>query len=312
MKPRKLYVIGNGFDLWHGIPSSLAQFKQYIQATDSDIYREVENYLPAQDDWSDLERSLADMDVDALIDNLGHFMSSYGAEDWSDAGHHDFQYEVQNAVEHLSTGLRLRFSEWIRALPIPTPATAKRQLTMLDTDGAFFSFNYTNTLGSVYGVPPEKILFIHGCADLADDDLVLGHAWHPQTRRSLNDRPDIEDIDTRLMEANDIIDDYFSATFKRSADLIMQHRGFFDALTGIEQVIVLGHSLSDVDAAYFTALLEQHSVAEATWFIACRSPDEWPEKQLLLTKLGVNPSKTLPVTWDSDGLFRGGAVSHSP
>lgn len=300
MKPRKLYVIGNGFDLWHGIPSGLPQFKEYVQTTDSDIYREVEDYLPTKDDWSDLEQALADMDVDALIDNLEHFLSSYGAEDWSDGGHHDFQYEVQNAVERLSTGLQLRFSEWIRKLPIPTPATAQKQLATLDTDAVFFSFNYTNTLGSLYGVHPEKILFIHGCADLADDDLVLGHAWHPQTRKSLNDRPDIEDIDTRLIEANDIIDNYFSTTFKHSADLIAKHQGFFDALTDIEQVIVLGHSLSDVDAAYFTALLEQRSVAEATWLIACRPQDEWCEKQSQLTKLGVNPGKTLPVIWDSD------------
>lgn len=191
MKPQKLYVIGNGFDLWHGIPSSLARFKQYVKATDRDVYREVEDYLPTQEDWSDLERALADMDVDALIDNLGHFMGSYGAKDWSDAGHHDFQYEVQNAVELLSTGLRLRFSEWIRKLPIPSPATAQKRLATLDTDAVFFTFNYTSTLGSLYGVPPERILFIHGCADLADDDLVLGHAWHPQSRKSLNDRSTI-------------------------------------------------------------------------------------------------------------------------
>ncbi len=299
MKPQKLYVIGNGFDLWHGIPSSLARFKQYVQATDRDVYREVEDYLPTQEDWSDLERALADMDVDALIDNLGHFMGSYGAEDWSDAGHHDFQYEVQNAVERLSTGLRLRFSEWVRKLPIPSPATARKRLATLDTDAVFFTFNYTSTLGSLYGVPPERILFIHGCADLADDDLVLGHAWHPQTRNSLNDRSDIEDIDTRLMEANDTIDGYFSTTFKRSADLIAQHRGFFEALTDIRQVIVLGHSLSDVDAAYFMALLEQRSVAEAAWFIACRSPADWPEKQSLLTHLGVDSNRAFPVAWDN-------------
>lgn len=299
MKPQKLYVIGNGFDLWHGIPSSLAQFKQHVQTTDRDVYREVEDYLPTQEDWSDLERALADMDVDALIDNLGHFMGSYGAEDWSDAGHHDFLYEVQNAVERLSTGLRRRFSDWIRKLPIPTPATAHKQLATLDTEALFFTFNYTSTLGSLYGVPHDRILFIHGCADLADDELVLGHAWHPQTRKSLNDRPDIEEVDTRLMEANEIIDDYFSATFKRSADLIAQHRGFFDALTDIEQVIVLGHSLSDVDAAYFTALLGQRSVAEAAWLIACRSPDDWPEKQTLLTRLGLNSNKAFPVAWEN-------------
>jgi hypothetical protein len=115
----------------------------------------------------------------------------------------------------------------------------------------------------------------------------------------LNDRPDIEEIDTRLMEANDIIDDYFSATFKRSTELIADHREFFDALTEIEQVIVLGHSLSAVDAAYFTALNEQRSVAEAQWQIACRSSEEWPEKQVLLARLGINLTTATPVLWDA-------------
>lgn len=301
MKSHRLYVIGNGFDLWHGIPSSLTQFKRYVQATDRDVYREVEEYLPTQADWSDLELALANMDVDALIDNLGHFMASYGAEDWSDSGHHDFQYEVQNVTERLSRGMQQRFAEWIRKLPIPSPATAGKRLAVLDADALFFSFNYTNTLGALYGVPPEQILFIHGCADLADDELVLGHAWHPQSRKSLNDRPDIEEIDTRLMEANDIIDDYFSATFKRSTELIGDHREFFDALTEVEQVIVLGHSLSAVDTAYFTALNEQRSVAEAQWQIACRSSDEWPEKQVLLARLGINPTKAAPILWDALG-----------
>ncbi|MBB4133368.1 bacteriophage abortive infection AbiH family protein [Xanthomonas sp. 3075] len=298
MNSKKLYVIGNGFDLWHGIPSSLAQFKQYVQATDSDVYREVEEYLPTREDWSDLERALADMDVDALIDNLGHFMGSYGDEEWSDAGHHDFQYEVGNVVERLSTDLRQRFAEWIRTLPIPTPETASKRLATLDPDAVFFTFNYTRTLSSLYGVPPERVLFIHGCADLADDELVLGHAWHPQTRKSLNDRHDIEDVDTRLIEANDTIDEYFSSTFKRSAELIRKNQNFFDSLGNIDQVIVLGHSLSDVDAAYFTALLQQRKVAQAPWIIACRSLQEWPEKIALLSHLGINPARAFPIAWD--------------
>lgn len=115
----------------------------------------------------------------------------------------------------------------------------------------------------------------------------------------MNDRADIEEIDTRLAEANDIIDDYFARTFKRSTRLIEQNRAFFQGLTGIEQVIVLGHSLSSVDAAYFTALLEQRSVAAATWFYACRDINEWPEKQALLRQLGVNRERGFPLTWDT-------------
>ena len=131
---------------------------------------------------------------------------------------------------------------------------------------------YTNTLGRLYGVRPERILFIRGCTDLADDEHVLGHAWRPQSRKSSNDRPDIEEIDTRLMEANDIIDGYVSAMFKRSTGLIVQHREFFEVLTEIEQVIVLEPSMLAVDAAYFTALIGQRSVAEARRQVACRSP----------------------------------------
>lgn len=299
MHPTTLYVIGNGFDLWHGIPSGLWDFKAYVLETDRDIHREVEDYLPAGEDWCDLERALADLDADMLADNLGHFMGSYAAEDWSDSGHHDFQYEVGNVIERLSTGLRARFGEWIRALPTPTAHTAARRLALLDPRALFLTFNYTSTLSQLYNIDPTQVLHIHGRADDADEELVLGHAWDPRARRSLNDRPDIEEVDTRLVEANDIIDDYFSSTFKRSEKLIVQHSAFFDALTGIEQVVVLGHSLSAVDALYFQALLGRPSVAAARWTVACRSAEEWPAKEARLTEMGLRRGAAVPVSWQT-------------
>lgn len=299
MRPITLYVIGNGFDLWHGIPSGLGAFKQYVLGVDRAIHREVEDYLPAGEDWCDLELALAELDADMLVDNLGHFMGSYGAEDWSDSGHHDFQYEVGNVVERLSTGLRTRFAEWVRALPIPTPETAPRRLAMLDPGALFLSFNYTNTLNRVYGVDPARVLHIHGRADEADEELVLGHAWNPQSRRSLNERADIEDIDTCLVEANDTIDDYFSATFKRSEELIARHRPFFDALDAVEHVVVLGHSLSTVDAIYFRTLLHQPSVAAARWTVACRNTEDWPEKEQRLIDVGLRSGACRSVSWNA-------------
>lgn len=298
MKSDTLYLIGNGFDLWHGIPSSLAKFKQYVRLVDPDIYREVEEYLPTREDWSDLELALADIDVNVIIDNLGHFMSSYGADDWSDSGHHDFQYEVQNVVNRLSIELRKRFTEWVRKLPIPSPETTRKRLANLDAGAVFFSFNYTSTLEKLYGVDSARILFIHGRADLENDQLVLGHGWEPQNRKSLNDYPGIEEIDSRLFEANDILDDYFSATYKPSKELITENRAFFNNLTNTKQVIVLGHSLSPVDSAYFSALLEQHSIAKAQWQVACRSPEEWVVKRTQLTSLGIDPAKAIPIFWD--------------
>lgn len=77
--------------------------------------------------------------------------------------------------------------------------------------------------------------------------------------------------------------------------LIAEHRAFFKGQTDIEQVIVLGHSLSEVDAAYFHAVRKQNSVAAEQWCIACRSLNEWPEKEALLIHLGDEPDRTIPV-----------------
>ncbi len=297
MNITKLYIIGNGFDLWHDIPSSYWQFKEFVRNHDRDLLDTVDNYLPAGNDWSDLESALGEIDADGIIDDLGHFMSSYGTDDWSESGHHDFQYEVDRLVQCLSARLRLRFGQWIRQLPIPTLATARQRLQTIDPSARFLTFNYTATLRDLYDVPDAHVLHIHGRADLLDCDLVLGHAWNPLERKSLNSRPDIEDIDTRLIEANDILDAYFSSTFKPSAELIQIHRPFFERLSRLEEVVVLGHSLSEVDAAYFKALLAIPSVAAARWQVACRSNDDADNKQARLLELGVQATNIVVSSW---------------
>ncbi|SUX38764.1 Uncharacterised protein [Cedecea davisae] len=299
MQTTTLYVIGNGFDLWHKIPSSLWDFREYIRAKDSNTYQNVEEHLPVDDDWCDLESALAKLDAGMLINNLGNFMSSYAEEDWSDAGHHDFQYEVGQVVKRLSKSLRYQFGLWIRELPIPSCTSAPTRLTTLDPHAFFLSFNYTATLSHVYGVDPERVLHIHGSVETKDNDLILGHAWEPRSRPSLNDREDIAEIDTRLIEANSIIDDYFSATFKPSQKLIADHRHFFEGLSEIKQVVILGHSLSAVDAVYFQALFQESSVSAAQWVIACRSEEEWAEKYRRLELIGIRAAIVRPVLWDT-------------
>lgn len=297
MGNRKLYIIGNGFDLWHGIPSKYADFKAYVRQHDRELLRTVDDYLPAGDDWSDLESALADLDIDSIIDDLSQFMPSYGADDWSDAGHHDFQYEVDRVVQSLSKELRQQFSAWVHQLPIPSPATAQRRLSTLDPTSRFLSFNYTPTLQQLYGVPGEHVLHIHGSADRPDSDIVLGHAWNPSTRPSLNDRHDVEDLDVRLMEANDILDGYFSKTFKPSSRLIQEHRSFWTEQLDADMVCVLGHSLSAVDAPYFEALVAVPAIAAAQWLVVCRDESEAPSKAALLARFGVNGPNISTCLW---------------
>ena len=106
-----LYIIGNGFDRHHEIPSDYRDFGVYLAAVDYDTYREVETYFSVDDEfWWQFEQQLAHFDTESAIDDASQFLMSYGADDWSDSGHHDYQYELKRVVIAVSSTLQERFT----------------------------------------------------------------------------------------------------------------------------------------------------------------------------------------------------------
>ncbi|MEH4226202.1 AbiH family protein [Escherichia coli] len=60
---------------------------------------------------------------------------------------------------------------------------------------------------------------------------------------------------------------YFGNTFKPSEDIIKEENVFFSSLKNVDEVIVLGHSLAEVDGEYFTEI--NKSIQEnARWIVA--------------------------------------------
>jgi hypothetical protein len=75
----------------------------------------VQRYFDVDADfWAEFEEQLASFDSDTLIEDACDFLVTYAAEDWSDAYHHDYQFEISQAVEAISATLRSRFAEGIR------------------------------------------------------------------------------------------------------------------------------------------------------------------------------------------------------
>lgn len=292
----KLYIIGNGFDLYHNMQTSFADFRVFAETNARDTFNAVESYLSISDDWADLELALADLDVDFVIEDLGHFMLSYSADDWSESGHHDFQYEVGRVVEYLSSELICCLKDWISQVKIPDKDSVRR-LKTINQDAFFLTFNYTSTLAYLYDIAANRTLHIHGSIADPEQKIILGHAWNPVNRKSLNDRQDIEVVDIRLMEANSIIDQYFSSTFKPSRQLIDDNRSFFERLCGVSEVVVLGHSLSVIDAEYYRELLTIPSITTAKWTVACRPEDNHQEKIQRLVGFGISLPKVNLIDW---------------
>ena len=62
-----LYIIGNGFDLHHGVASSYASFCKWLKKHDFELYDLYETVCSYDALWSDFETSMAYVDRDYFL-----------------------------------------------------------------------------------------------------------------------------------------------------------------------------------------------------------------------------------------------------
>jgi hypothetical protein len=275
---KKLFIIGNGFDVHHGIPSKYSYFGKYLTAVDTRSWQTINEYLHVDKDfWACFEERLASFDEDAVIDYAEKFLVGYGADDWSDADHHNFEYEIEQIVDALSRKLRDHFSAWIRQLSSPASGSFST-VRSIDSNALYLTFNYTPTLENVYSVPSENVLHIHGNATIPTDQIIIGHGWERLDEEKLSSNID-EDTDTRVAGGYRLIDVYFAETFKPTDFIIGENGEFFDSISDTEDVFVLGHSLSDVDSPYIYEVIRKISPS-AKWIVSYHDNLELQMKRL--------------------------------
>ena len=286
---RPLYILGNGFDLHHGIASSYGQFGQFLKTVDPSTYDKVERYFALDDAfWYEFEDRLASLDTETVIEDAETFLVGYGADDWSDAYHHDYQYEIEQVVAAISETLRERFAEWIRQLLIPAHPQPDKRLR-IDPSARFLNFNYTSSLQLMYGVPSRNILHIHGAASDPTAQLVLGHGWEPDPNPDpFRGYPDPEDADMRVVEGQQSIDDYFKRTFKPTSHIIADRQPYFTQLGDVTDILVMGHSLAEVDHPYFEEILKHVDTRRVRWKVSAFGDDE-ASKRLTMEGFGIRP-----------------------
>ncbi|WP_439672917.1 hypothetical protein AEMCBJ_31760 (plasmid) [Cupriavidus necator] len=306
----KLYVIGNGFDLHHRIPSSYGHFAAYAQHNHREVTKAVEQYLPSVgENWCNLEASLAELDYDGVIQDCACFLTPYGADDFRASAYHDFEYEIDQIARKLSSSLRQAFSAWIHGVAIPGPSAA---CLPLDPTGLYLTFNYTDTLARVYGVPKNQIWHIHGKVPSEPHELVLGHAWAEAHRRPTYESHSPEGDDFREVQGYQRLDAFFRDTFKPSGQIIRDSSDRFVQLKGVSEVIILGHSLSPVDMCYFEEIAKHVQINQVRWTATYYWEHERNERANVLATLGVPEALTCITTLNAMGQYQsdtpGGAI----
>jgi hypothetical protein len=87
-------------------------------------------------------------------------------------------------------------------------------------------------------------------------------------------------------EGQEIIEQSFDYTFKPTETIIDQYKNYFESLSTINKVFVLGHSISEVDLPYFKEIANNVD-PNAKWTISCFNDDEPKRFTETLGKLGV-------------------------
>jgi hypothetical protein len=280
----KLYIIGNGFDIHHGIKSKYSNFKDYVEINDKDLFETLEKYFNTDELWSDFEETLADIDTATIIDDASNLLVSYASDEWSESNNFDYQDEINDAIEIVTVQLKKQFINWILDLQIPNS-----EKVILDKKSKYLTFNYTKTLEQTYGIDSNNILYIHNKAIDVNSLLILGHSRKPKHEESFS-KSDDEDTDVRVAEGNAILDKYFNDTYKNSETIIKENIGFFSQVDKVSNIYVLGHSISPCDIRYFEEI-KQKVRSDVIWTLSYRDKYKKNAIRNKIIGLGVDKSK---------------------
>ncbi|NLB91748.1 MAG: hypothetical protein GX786_11095 [Clostridiales bacterium] len=172
-----LFIIGNGFDLMHGIPSSYYNFRDTVGR--NNILRfTLENYIRTDDVWGDFENNLAYLDREMMLGTVDDWLDDFNVldeddEDFSAADFFAAQEAAVSPVFILTQELPKRFRRWINGLEFN--GRSKPLESILNQNARYINFNYTEFLETNYEIPQENILYIHGDRRNRNGELVLGH-----------------------------------------------------------------------------------------------------------------------------------------
>lgn len=266
-----LFIIGNGFDLAHGLKTRYENFRDYLEETDGIFLESLEemygysigsskelikNYL-----WQDFESNLSRIDEISIIEQgedieLGLELEDIGVEDTLNL-HWESQYKfIKELNEYIM--------KWIKGINIDD---VQKNTDFINSEDLFITFNYTLLLEEVYGISKYNVLHIHGSIDEDDILPVIGHG---DKEKIIEMREIAENFREKFKEKQssiyNAIGDYYKRTLKDVNFHISDNDSFFRRLIDVNSISIIGHSLGDVDMPYFKKIFDSVS-KDTVWNI---------------------------------------------
>lgn len=269
-----LFIIGNGFDLGHSLPSSYNNFKRWLLNEFPNAMEPEEIYFLEPTMGQGGTRKLSDEDAAKFIirciddncpDSWCNFETALGEIEWSyffdvlpdvfdkkgDIDHFSMEQDREAFAQTLDincNSFSYLFSKWIQSIKCPKTHIKSFFTEDKKADSLFLNFNYTKTLEDVYEISPANICHIHG---IQGSDIVIGHGQIPKYHDGVFiDRE--TDLDWKL--------------HKPTRKIFEEHKLFFDRIreNHILNVYSWGFSFSDVDNYYIQQIISMLNTEHIT------------------------------------------------
>lgn len=266
----KLYVIGNGFDLHYRLKTSPKDFKNILKT--KDIYNEVENAYDVMDtygvNWSGYEESLAYIDLEE-IENQHLGMPDYLSDHESDRD--GVILNMQMYLNSIDDAMSSALEDMIKRADIEVQKRvrlSKKYYPFFCDGDAILSFNYTSTVENLFYLPEDiLILHIHGFYD-DNEPLIFGYKNGQEAYESKPTSSD-EDGDYYVDQQRELIYDFYKGWKKNIQMDILND--FLEKCQKIDQVVVLGHSMGEVDSDYMEQI--EKILHPDIWYVSYHDDD---------------------------------------
>lgn len=293
----KLFIIGNGFDLYFNLPTSVKTYKKIIEKDYILIGESAkiifENYNV---NWSEFEDSLSNFDTNALFEDY-HQQANELAD--SEGENYNLLARMQSIVGEIISSKNDALITMVKnAEHVIVDKKRENQNKLFDSN-LIISFNYTSTVETLFKPTNADIYHIHGYYRTNPNDLIFGYKeelkenviatnenlyeqFEEEKKKIENSVLNIrEKAEAMLQLENDFSgyeDDFFITEQKNIINQFYQDlkknfkkdelKKFLKKYKNnkIEEVIVLGHSMGDVDSEYMEIIDEY--IQPNIWYVS--------------------------------------------
>ena len=260
-----LYIIGNGFDLFHQLHTTTTDYCEILAS--KDVYGTCENacevFESYGNDWGEYEKSLSYIDLDIIEEEILSF------PDYLSDHESDRDGTIWFANEHLISLRNAVFDslrEMVEMANSDIYDSDNQIHNVFENAVAIISFNYTSTIEELYNPKDVPILHIHGYYE-DGEELLFGYKDGDNSNkyRDLNFDPSDDGRDYYIDSQRESIAGFYDG-LKKEMQIKRLEEFLKNISDKVNQICVMGHSMSDVDGEYMEML--DSTINPRKWFIS--------------------------------------------